>query len=507
MLRSGLSGGVRAVAGLFMIGGAVAAGQECDGVIGGGSLRPFFDRAREARVDVVAIGDSNQLFGGHGWDHGLARALSLEFSLYATGLLAAGENGGNGSGMGYTWNGFSTLATGLFSYSGAPAVLDAFLPGSTPLPPANYLYVPPGLQVGSTVSTGIFIAANSVLGVSNALRFHVIHGVLEGEGPGSFRPAIRMEQSPWSNLLVASTVPTRGESTGVWEATLDLPAAQRLFGLGFRFIPFGVNIEGPCVIYWSRVQAVERTAGASFHTLYGLGGASARRMAQGMLAATDEQLSLYFSLVRAQQDGPRSVLIRINTGLNDRNETLPSLGPAGVEDGDSPEALVDNLRAIMNRIKGIWASNNWPEEEVYFLLSTSHPVSQPDDAELVQYREAVSSLALSLPRCAATRFDRLTSADEMLSNGWYQSGGFDRNHLTQPGFETLSTRELRAMLPLRCPGDANNDGLVNFDDVTMILSRWGQCAPLAGMGDADGDRRVAFGDITMVLTFWGACQP
>lgn len=488
-----------------MICGITEAGEDCEGVTSAEKLAPFFSRAHMARVDIVGIGDSNQVFAGHGWDHGWAKALSDEFDLYATGLLSAGENAGNGGGVGYTWVGFSTAWTGALAYSGAPAYHDGFLPGTTPLHPGNYLFVAPGLSTGAGFSTGMVVAANSPLGVNNWLRFHVAHGVFEGTGPGSLRPAVRLDQPPYSNLVVGSSVSTRGPEDGISVTSLDLPEAARNSPLAFRFVPQGIDLVGPCIIYWSRVERPDRQAGASFHTLMGLGGASARRMALGVQSATDAQLSLFFSLVRAQQSEPRHVLIRINSGLNDRNETLPSLGPEAIPDGDSAEAFADNLKAIMERLQAVWAMNAWPPEELYFLLSVSHPVASPDDPELVAYRDAAAQLANTTPRCGATRFDRLTSEAEMIANGWYQSATTDRNHLRQPAFETLAAREIAAVLSAPCPGDANADGSVNLEDITEVLSAWGQCAPLPGMGDATGDRTVNFSDITAILAWWGTC--
>jgi hypothetical protein len=257
-------------------------------------------------------------------------------------------------------------------------------------------------------------------------------------------------------------------------------------------------------VYWSRVEATGRSAGASLHTLYGLGGASARRMALGLQTATDGHLTLFFSLVRALQAPPRRVLIRVNSGLNDRNETLASLGPAAVADGDSPEALADNLRAVLGRVEQVWALNGWPEDELFSLLTVSHPIGDPDDAELLAYREAVDALARERPRCASVRLDRLATAGEMVALGWYAGGGSDRNHLTAAGAEGLARRELAAILP-RCAGDADGDGDADFEDLTRVLASWGLCAPGPGGGDADGDARVTFADITAVLTWWGAC--
>lgn len=510
MAESGFAGGIIRV----IVGGALlsaiaapAAGIECAGVIGAEKLAPFFERARTTRVDVVGIGDSNQVFGGHGWDHAWAKALSDEFGLYATGLISAGENAGNGGGVGYTWTGFSTAWTGALAYAGAPDSYDAFLAGSTPLHPGNYLYLAPGIATGAGFSTGIALTPGSPLGVNDWLRFHIAFGTHAGDGPGSFRPAVRLDQPPYSNLVIAAPVSTRGPDDSVSMTGLDLPPALRNSALAFRFVPQGIDLVGPCIIYWSRVERPDRQTGASFHTLMGLGGASARRMALGVQTASDAQLSLFFSLVRAEQAEPRAVLIRINTGLNDRNETLPSLGPVAITDGDSPEAFTDNLRAIMHRIETIWTLNAWPSDELYFLLSVSHPVAEPDDPELAAYRDAAAALAGEKERCAATRFDRLTSESEMIANGWYQSAATDRNHLRQAGFEALAAREIEAIIPPACPGDADNDRNVDFGDVTSVLANWGLCAPLRGMGDADGDRGVNFADITAVLSWWESCSP
>ncbi len=472
------------------------------------ALAPCFVRAASGRVDVVALGDSNQVFAGHGWDHGWTRALSERFGLYATGLLSGGENGGNGSGLGYTYQGFSTLSTGAFDYSGAPATLDNLLPGSSPVPPLNYLYLPEGESNGGSLNAGMFTDAGSSLSTNAALRFHLVGARFAGVGPGSCQLSIRLQQPPFSHLVSGPVVSTRAPEFGTAHITLDLPAAQRNAALGFRLSPWGTNLVGPFLAYSMRVENLERGRGVSFHTLYASGGMSARDMAAALLTASDGQLSLYFQHVRALQTAPRAVLVRINTGLNDRNETLPSLGPAAVSDPDSPEAFADNIAAIIARIEAVWSLNGWAMGELYFLISVSHPVSTPDDSELVSYREAASALAGSRPRTAATRFDRLTNSAEMLASGWYQAGGADRNHLTLSAFENLARREIDAARLLPCIGDADGDQQVDFADITKVLATFNQCAPLPGQGDANGDRVVNFADVTAVLTAWGgACAP
>ncbi len=53
--------------------------------------------------------------------------------------------------------------------------------------------------------------------------------------------------------------------------------------------------------------------------------------------------------------------------------------------------------------------------------------------------------------------------------------------------------------PPLCP-DVSGDGVVNFVDITSILTYWGTTSQF---GDANGDGVVSFADITAVLTGWG----
>jgi hypothetical protein len=58
------------------------------------------------------------------------------------------------------------------------------------------------------------------------------------------------------------------------------------------------------------------------------------------------------------------------------------------------------------------------------------------------------------------------------------------------------------------PGDANNDGLVNFSDITSVLSNFGaNYQPGTGVGDANNDGLVNFADITAVLVNFGNVAP
>ena len=54
-----------------------------------------------------------------------------------------------------------------------------------------------------------------------------------------------------------------------------------------------------------------------------------------------------------------------------------------------------------------------------------------------------------------------------------------------------------------CPGDANGDNIVNFADLNIVLSQFGQSG--AGLqGDVNGDGTVNFADLNIVLSNFGA---
>jgi hypothetical protein len=229
-------------------------------------------------------------------------------------------------------------------------------------------------------------------------------------------------------------------------------------------------------------------------------------MAQALLAADDSYLRLFFERIIAGQEVPADqarVLVRINSALNDLNETLPSLGPAAEAAGNSPEAFADNLRAIMSRLRAMWAASGGSDERMWFLLAPSHPILEPDYPPLVALREAAVNLALETSNCAATRFTSITNSTEMLARLWYNFNGADANHLSRLGFEELAKRELEGIAGVTCSGDADGDEQVTFFDMLTVLSNFGDCAGQPGTGDADGDFVVSFGDVTAVLANFG----
>jgi len=68
---------------------------------------------------------------------------------------------------------------------------------------------------------------------------------------------------------------------------------------------------------------------------------------------------------------------------------------------------------------------------------------------------------------------------------------------------SLNAGGCQAIVP--CPGDANGDNVVNFQDITSVLFYWGTSGP---PGDANNDGIVSFPDMTSVLFNWNnVCNP
>lgn len=87
------------------------------------------------------------------------------------------------------------------------------------------------------------------------------------------------------------------------------------------------------------------------------------------------------------------------------------------------------------------------------------------------------------------------------------AGAFQWTITLNPG-ETKSVSHTISMnislAPPPCLGDANNDRMVNFADITAALAGFGGPGPA---GDADYNGSVNFGDITTILAQWSqACQ-
>ena len=463
------------------------------GVVRGGfALTEFFDAATKERVDVVCLGDSNQLHYGGGWDRGWSRALQRRLGVYATGVLTPGEGNGVGLGLG---EGYSTIATGpgpLQIGSGPEYVDERFNAARADLSPHSYVYLPEGNASSQMVGVRLFDYAP--FDVHDRLNFHYTYGVFGGFGEGSFQPSVRSEEPPYTEYFRAPMTSTRDGIVGSFKVrtgTLELPAFRRPAQLSFRFSPNGRPITGPFVAYGMRIEHSDSRKGASLNTLYAKGSQSSRDMAAALIASEDASLTLFFSQVRML--GSTRVLVRINTGVNDRTENLASVGPERVLNGSSPAAYEDNLIAIISRIREIWRLNEWDERELHFVITPSHPQSSPEVQPMVGYREAARSVADRFARTASVDYSKIVSAHQMAQRRWYYAP-FDFSHLSDLGFESLSLLELDSLIrAAACPADLDDSSGIDGDDLVEFFNRWESAAmDFNGDDSTDGDDVIAF---------------
>jgi hypothetical protein len=447
------------------------------------AAQSFLSEASSRRVDVVMLGDSNQLYGGVGYEHGWAKELDARFGLYGTGLHWIGENSGQGAGTGFMCNTIANASAGVFSYGASPSLPDPLNPWGSDLQPASVIML---LSGSSLTSVGMTLHADGpYYDVGDVMEFRVLYRTL-GSGV-SLRPQLRMGAAPYT---VFCQLPEVGHVEGVREAVVSCPGATAGTGaIDFRVGNFTV---APYEVYFGHGVNTARGAGAAVSTLYARGGMSARDAAAALIATNDEVLTRYLGALRARQNAAGArVVVRVAFGLNDINETLPSI-PNGYAPG-SAEGYADNLWTIVSRIEGVAVSNGWDLSGFEFVISTPHPIAEPDPAWFVGFRDAADELAAN-PRVRAVHLGDLVTVAELVERGWYVSAG-DRNHLTRAGYEGLSSLEVGALLGAGCPSDVTGDSSVDGDDVIAFFGWWDNGdmeGDFTGDGAVDGDDVIAF---------------
>lgn len=473
------------------------------GIVDGPELADFWRAARERRVDIIGIGDSNQLHFTGGWDQGFHVALAERFPVYATPLFGVYEFVGGAQGY---LSSFTTLPSNPPIDDDLPATYRTrwdFFPNVIP---GRYFWLAPGSSFTPQL-LGVGIAANSPIDVTGPLRFHFWYATSDQPG-GGFTPAFRHNGPNYGGVIDAPPVSTFQPGSPEYRvATLDVPAGPRaasaVYG-GFTR-PGGQPMTGPLFGTFARAENLDCAAGVAYSSLVFDGGRSLRSMASRILGMTIEQRRYYLrALVRLQPADRPMLLVCMNSGVNDRNESLPSLGPAALEPGNSPQAFADNALALIRALREAWFLAGFDPDDLFFLIAVTPPISDPEDERLIEYRRAAAILALSEPRTACADLAALTNYHEMLARGWYFGPPVDTVHLWITGYENLARRQLTAFIGPLVQGDANSDGSVTLADFFLILSRWGQPSPPHLDGDLDGDGLVTLADLSEVLSHFPA---
>jgi len=426
-----------------------AAGCPTEPMANGGVAREMLLQAREQRVALVRLGDSNQLRGGHGWDHGFQKAASDRYGLYATPLISHNENYGLGAGIGYRCQAL-TQGSVVGSVQGPTPAWSGFLDFAGGGTLTVHKMASISGVVPSTISSGILLFPDWPGDVDGPLRYSTWTGRFT-LGGGSFRPG-------WnSSGLVQMYGPgpfVTGPSVveGMVRVDTDLEAGPR--GAMLRAGPnVGgySDIVGPYLATYQCISNRARLTGVSSHTLFSGGGQSLYNYAVTLRDSPDKSIAHFFECVgdlMKQVGQRRQVIILLDSGLNDRNATGISIG-AHPAISSTAAGYADNARAIVDRIRGVLLADGWGPDEFCFVLSASHPVDDNPWAyfewQLTQYRSALEAMAMTDGDVGAIDLSRLTTASEMRALGYYNNGGLDTDHLVQKGYEDLAGRILDAI--------------------------------------------------------------
>ncbi len=398
-------------------------------------LKAAFAEAKSRRIAVIALGDSNQRFGGHGWSRYMAATLGETFGAYGTDLTQYRQ-----------WQ---------EKDGPAPAVAPDELAGRA----FGYWYIAPGgKELVSWKNSIMLIPAEHPLGVSGPLRFHFNHGTFPkdenaaGTSPG-FQPAVRRDEKPWS--IIASAPKPLNPVTGVYgiqHYTLDVPAdSARTWQVQFMPNPLKTPIEGPFFASLGHAENTARKHGIAYYTLYASGGKSLRDMILRLRALKPARADEFFGEIFRMQpssDAPDAskarAIVMISSGLNDRNARAPSLGHAPAN-SSTAAGYADNLQALVTEIETIWTRNGGAAGSLHFALMVSHTLGNPEDAKLASYREAARTFAGKRPNASLIDLSKLVPYETMVSEKYYDKGRASDAHLDKRGYEAIS-RALAAEL-------------------------------------------------------------
>lgn len=402
-------------------------------------LKEFILASRRRRTDFLICSDSNTVFGGYGQDHGITRALGQRFPLYKTGLLSANENYGGGASIGYLFqhanNGGRTQTHPITI---VPSYNDYIPDGQQGFGTAHCYWHMTDIQSDAS-NTGMTVYTGGPWDVNAALRYSFTYGTfLTASGAGAFRPQIRRGDSPFTSLALAGATidPCAPNAIGLVDYDIDLAAATRNYQIDGRFSPSPTPVGGPVFFTWQWFSWPGITTGTSFNVIGYYGGQGLRNMVnyQGVTPAAG--WTEYFrQIARAQGTSSPKVCIMISSGLNDRTDANPSVGPSPQPTSSSNAGYADNLRGLIELYQDAWGGAGYPSTDIYFLLMCSHPVSSPDDSQLIGYREQCALMTTEYSNVTAIDMSQYNAQLQANRTTWYNLSGSDTFHMTQTGYE------------------------------------------------------------------------
>jgi hypothetical protein len=196
------------------------------------------------------------------------------------------------------------------------------------------------------------------------------------------------------------------------------------------------------------------------------------------------------ALIRRNVDGTHSVIIR-------EGDDAPGV-PLAVTIADplfDSAALLDDGRVIFNtRLEGQGVNPN-NEEAIY--------ITRPSGVPELLLRSGRSLLV-------GGQLRTLTNFAWLNDSGPEAGGRIATNSLGQVAIRAEFLDGTRAIIVVSpdpaCPGDANDDGAVDFSDLNIVLGAFGSMGDIVP-GDFNLDGDVDFNDLNQVLTNFGEFCP
>ena len=135
-----------------------------------------------------------------------------------------------------------------------------------------------------------------------------------------------------------------------------------------------------------------------------------------------------------------------------------------------------------------YAMNLGGNQEYYLPSSLTDPV--PAQFELYFWQGDETSYAAAA-----------AAGENVGCSGWFKAGPMasDNSPVPSTTFEYMPSVILQPMLP----GDANGDGTVDINDLTIVLANYGQTGMTWSQGEFTGDGTVDINDLTIVLAHYG----
>lgn len=404
------------------------------------AIAEFLQRSSTRRADFLMISDSNAIFGGHGQDHGITKALSTRRKLYRTPLFSLNENLGVGSSQGYMCAVVNDGARVQTNPIVNPPEYNRLLPYTTgalgALFPANYWAQVSGQTANG--NNGMYVTNGGPWDVNANLKYSLSYGTFKASaGVGKIRPVIRRGSAPYTVLIDNGNInPSAVNQEGIVDLDLSLAAGIRNYPIDGRFISAGTIGEGPFFATWQFISWPNIRAGLSYNTTGYYGGVGLRTFILRESVAPQAGWDEYFrQLARAQETTQPVCCFMISSGLNDRNDTAPSIGPVGGIPSDTALGFADNLRGLLNFLQDKWEFAGFDRRNLYFAMIGSHPVSLPDDSDLVAYREQSAIIAGEYLNMSAIDMAEYNVQLQANAVAWYANSVTDRNHMSQTGYE------------------------------------------------------------------------